>query len=512
MSKNFLNEVQKTLNNKYNYSITENRALGFRTTGKELLDLNFQVASLRGASEVDITNRFMRAFYEDQMLAMKWLFYSRDVRGGLGERRLFRIVVSYLIKNQPEIAEAIIKLIPEYGRFDDLMIYVHTESFNRMLLVIRNQLKQDLMNYANDKPISLLCKWLPSINTSSVDSVGKARIIARALGMDDRTYRKTLSELRAYIKIVEADMSAGRWGAIDYASVPSKANLLYKNAFIKHDKERREDFLQKVEKGEAKINAGVLYPHDIVHQYVEIADIWNMTLKKKDQTLEELWKALPNLIKDDDSTIVVADGSGSMMSRLGGDTSVLAIEVANALAIYFAEKCEGEFKNKYITFSNRPQLVDFSKATTLRDKIQIALMHDEVENTNIKAVFELILKTAINAQMSQRELPKNILIISDMEFDSCGGNRLNSRLFETITQNYAEAGYKIPRLIFWNVNSRTKTIPVIENDLGVALVSGFSVNIVKMVMSNKTDPYEILLETLNSERYNAIEEVLKPII
>ena len=207
-----------------------------------------------------------------------------------------------------------------------------------------------------------------------------------------------------------------------------------------------------------------------------------------------------------------------MTDNIGGNTTVTALDVANALAIYFAEHSSGEFKDKYITFSERPQLVDFSKADSLHDKLQIALTYDECANTNIEKVFDLILTTAIKHNMRKEDMPKNILIISDMEFDSCATsgdsdiwsrNRPNQRLFEIIAQRYADAGYQLPRLVFWNVNSRTGTIPVKENELGVALVSGFSVNIVKMVMSNKLDPYECLLETLNSERYAPIEKALR---
>lgn len=186
-----------------------------------------------------------------------------------------------------------------------------------------------------------------------------------------------------------------------------------------------------------------------------------------------------------------------------------ALEVANSLAIYFAERSSGEFKNKYITFSSRPQLVDFSRGQSLRDKISIALGHSEISNTNIEAVFDLILNTAIRNNMSQEDIPANILIISDMEFDCATTGRIGANLFKTIEAKYRGYGYKLPRLVFWNVNSRTNTIPVRENDMGVALVSGFSVNICKMVMSGKTDPFECLLEALNTPRYQPVEDALK---
>ena len=229
------------------------------------------------------------------------------------------------------------------------------------------------------------------------------------------------------------------------------------------------------------------------------------------------------MVKGCGNTIVVADGSGSMTVNVGGNSGVTALEVANALAIYFAEHSSGDFKDKYITFSENPQLVDFSKCNSLHDKLKTALAHGECANTNIEKVLDLILTTAIKGHMTQEEIPQNVLIISDMEFDdcvTCGENtssynwcatpvRPDNRLFETISQKFANAGYKIPRLVFWNVNSRTGTIPVKENDLGVALVSGFSVNVCKMVMSNKLDPYECLVETLMDERYDAVEAAMK---
>jgi hypothetical protein len=245
---------------------------------------------------------------------------------------------------------------------------------------------------------------------------------------------------------------------------------------------------------------------------------WGSPLNAKDAAIEALWKALPDTVKDCGNTIVVADGSGSMATRVDQKSSVTALDVANALAIYFAEYSSGQFKDKYITFSENPQIVDFSKCNSLHAKLQTALAHCEVANTNIEKVFDLILTSAVNNRMSQDDLPANILIISDMEFDGCAtsGNssrweryRPTAKLFDNISQRYAAAGYKMPRLVFWNVNSRTGTIPVKENDLGVALVSGFSTNIAKMVMSGKTDPYECLLETLNSERYDAVELALK---
>lgn len=500
----FVNQMQKTLNNEFNYSQTENSALGYRTTGRALLDLNFKVASLRRAGPDEIIDLFMKAFYEDKNVAIKWLFYARDIREGLGERRLFRVVVEYLCNHNPEVLKNLIQYIPEYGRFDDLVCLLDTRYEEVIYSIIKAQLDEDRNNMKENKPISLLAKWLPSANTSSKSTVAKAKKLMKSFGMNGKQYRLMLSEMRKYLDVVERRMSSKDWDGINYQKVPSRANLIYNGAFLRNDEDRRRDFLSALEKGEAKINAGTLFPHDIVHNYFNRNGYYGVSLKDKDAALEGLWKALPDTVQGCENTIVVADGSGSMMSTIGG-SSVSALSVANALAIYFAERSSGQFKNNYITFSERPQLVRFDDDNSLREKLEIALRHNEVANTNVEAVFDLILITAMNGKMDQSDIPQNVLIISDMEFDSCGGRHLNKRLFETIGNKYAQAGYKLPRLIFWNVNSRTGTIPVIENDLGVALVSGFSLNIAKMVMSGQTDPYECLLEQLMSERYAKIQ-------
>lgn len=501
---NFMSAVKNTLNNECNYSMTENGALGYRTTGKELLDLNFAVASLRRATPIEIANRFTKAFFEDKIVAMKWLFFARDVRGGLGERRLFRTILSNMAHTNPEYIVPLLELIPEYGRYDDLWCLLDTELQKDVLDVISKQLTEDIQNLKEGKGISLLAKWLPSPNASSKNTKRYAKKIYKHMGVSERDYRKAISRLRTKLDVVEKKMSAKHWGDIAYEAVPSRANLIYNSAFLRNDEERRRNFLSKLEKGEAKINASTLFPHDIVHQYGRKSGT--------DATLEALWKALPDTVQGCGNTIVVADGSGSMTVRVGG-TDVSALEVANSLAIYFAERSSGQFKDNYITFSERPKLVNLSNGKNLREKIQIARRHSEVANTNIEAVFDLILTTAKRENMAQEDIPQNILIISDMEFDGCAVcsayRRPDARLFQVIAKRYEDAGYKLPRMVFWNVNSRSATIPVIENDMGVALVSGFSTNIVKMVMSGKTDPYECLLETLNTERYAPIGEALK---
>lgn len=510
----FMEHVKDTLNKDYNKSVTENGAVGYRTTGKKLLDLNFQVSSLRNQNEQEIKNKFTDIFYEDKLLAIKWLFYAGDVREGLGERRLFRIGMKYLVENHPELAKAVLELVPFYSRWDNLFCLLDSGLCDNIIQIVRRQLTEDQQHMKEGKAVSLLAKWLPSANASSKETKRLAHIIIHKLDISEKEYRKMLSELRAYLKVVEVSMSKKEWSQINYAAVPSRANLIYNAAFLRNDEERRRSYLESLKKGETKIHASVLFPHDIVHNYVE-REGWHFKLKELDDTLEELWKALPNYVADSENTICVADGSGSMCSTVGG-TQITCLDVANALAIYFAERSTGEFQNTYITFSAHPQIVDFRNAVTLREKLEIAKRYNEVANTNIEAVFDLILKTAVRQHMKQEELPKNILILSDMEFDACvycGTQRgLSKELFQVFAKRYQKEGYQLPRLVFWNICSRTGTIPLKENDLGVALVSGFSPTIVKMVLSNATDPMETLLEQLRAERYYAVEQAVKGLV
>lgn len=515
MNDNFFNTLKQTLGEDFNESVTENGARGYRTTGKELLDINFAVSSLRNVSEDEIKRRFAKVFYENKTLAIKWLFYAGDVRGGLGERRLFRAGLAWLAVEQPDLAIKVLALLPEYTRWDSYLAILHTTLQDEVCKILKAQLDSDMQGRLAKKPISLCAKWMPSVNASSKETVNDAKLLIKKFGITQRQYRKMLVALRQYLDVVEVKMSAKEWSGINYEAVPSRANLIYNGAFLRNDEARRREYLSKLEKGEAKINAGVLFPHDIVHRYSN--NDWRTSLKPLDTALEQMWKALPDYVKENGNTICVADGSGSMTSTIGG-TSVSALSVANALAIYFAERSSGQFKNKYITFSEHPQLVDFSNCKTLRNKILTALLHNEVANTNIEAVFDLILQTAINGRMKQSDMPQNILILSDMEFDHCAttgsrnrysASKPDEKLFTTFAKRYAEHGYKLPRLVFWNIMSRTGTIPVKENELGVALVSGFSPAVVNMVLSNCVDPYECLLEQLNSERYAPVESAIK---
>lgn len=485
---------------------TENGAIGYQTTGKALVDLNFAVASLRNESETQIIKRFLPAFYEDRLLAVKWLFFLRDVRGGLGERRTFRILMNHLAVSVPNLTERLIELMAEYGRFDDLLCLFDTPVEETVLAVLKHQLEQDVQNRERSDPISLCAKWMPSNNASSENSKLAAAKLQHFMGLTAKEYRTLLASLRAYLNVTEIYMSGNRWEEIDYTSVASRANILYRNAFLYHDEARRTQYLADVQQSKAVIHAGVLMPHEIVAQYTTCTG-WRISVNAEDAALEALWKNLPNTVGDAKNVLCVVDGSGSMLCPVGTG-STTALHVSNALGIYFAERMHGAFRNKFITFSGCPQYVNLSPCKTFREKLELALSHNDCTNTNIEATFNLILQTARNSHLKQKELPQTVLIISDMEFDCAVGNRGMDTLFDTIKRRFARFGYRMPKLVFWNVNSRTNVIPVRENELGVALVSGFSVNVCNMVLSNELDPFTCLKKVLDGERYQKIEECL----
>ena len=499
---NFMDSMKTTLNAN-SYAYTDNGALGYSTSGSKLLDLNFAVTSFRNKSDKVIEDAFAKAFYEDRLLALKWLFYARDAREGIGERRLFRICLKWLNSENKEIAKSVLKLVSFYGRWDDLTYLLGSWLHHEVVDIVKNQLKEDMVNMENNKPISLCAKWMPSINASSKETKEKGRLLCKDLGMTEAQYRKTLSKLRKYLKVIEVKMSAGEWNEIDYNTVPSRANLIYKNAFLKHDEERRRVYLAALERGDenVKINAGVLFPDDIVRKYSTGG--WNYSVRSYDSTLEELWKALPVLSSE--NTLIVRDGSGSMNGK--------PLEVSTALAIYMAERNHGQFHNQFITFSARPKIIDLNGLDTLHDKLAKTYREDDCSNTNIEAVFKLILKTAVDNHMTQEDMPKNIVIVSDMHFDPYSHN-CNDTLFGAIGKEYAAHGFVLPRLTFWNVNGNcsSNVTPIQQNAMGVVLMSGYSQNLIKMVMSNQTDPYQCLVEQLNAERYQLVEEAVKDIL
>ncbi len=493
MFNDFINGIKDELN----VSTTENGAKGYLTTNKAIVDFNFKISSYRNKSENAIIVDFKKVYYEDPQLALKYIFYVRDIREGLGERRLFRICIKEIIN---QLDNRVFDWIAEYGRYDDLFVFFDTKLEDQMITYVYNQLINDMNNCIANKSVSLLAKWMPSIKTSSKESMMMAKKFINGFNkfnqedkITSKDYRKTLSKLRSYIDVIEKKQCANEWDKINYSTVPSIANLKYKDAFMRHDKIRRTEYLESLERGEIKINSSVTFPHNIVSKY----NIRN----GKDITLEEMWKALPNYVNGNSNTIVVRDGSGSM--TWSGNNDVKPIDIATALAIYFSERCEGVFKDKFITFSSKPELISFEKYKTLQDKLRLCSTYNDCSNTDLKKVFDLVLKTSVANKLTQEEIP-TLLIMSDMEFDNACVENPDEKLFITIAKEFNQYGYKLPKLVFWNICSRTNTIPITQNELGVILVSGYSPAICKMILQEENDPYKTILNILNLDRYKQI--------
>ena len=510
-------------------SYTANDGTAYCTSGSKLVDLNFSVPALRQAAvnfygkdehsryfygkdwtmdAVDLLRLFITSYEEDPLYTMKWLMYVRHIKLGLGERDIFRMMLTKIGDLYPEMALQFIigTELWNYGRWDDVLrIFFDTTStilHDGLGEVISNQFRRDVIGCSLGDSISLLAKWMPSNNTSSKQKRSEAVILQSLLQISAREYRKTLSRLREHLSVVDRKASLNKWNVINYNHVPSKANLKYRNAFLKHDEERRMAYLTSLQKGDdaVKINASSMFLYDIVQAYVKVDSYWDSSLNPYDEILEQLWNA-QEAPKDYDDILVIRDGSGSMCQQLTGNSSVTALNVADSIALYCAEHNKSEsFKNRFITFSNRPQMVDISMCQTLRDKLRRLHGFDDYSNTDIEATFDLILDTAVKNPLRQDELPSSCLIISDMQFDQATEHDDNITVIETCRRKFETLGYTMPRLIFWNVSVYAhNTIPLQVHPSGIILVSGFSKSIVDMVVSRELDPERALKAELDAK-------------
>lgn len=510
MSDVFASALKKEFDN--DTVLTENGAVMYKTSGKKLVDINFAVSSLRQKSDGEVIKMFSEAYYENKEYAVRWLFMLRDVRGGLGERKSFRTCFKWLAGVDADAVKKLVPVVAEYGRFDDLYVLFGTQAEDVVFDYIDSQLSSDYEMKRAGKPVSLLAKWLPSCNASSPATKALAKKIYRRLDLSERQYRKTLSELRAYIDVTEVKASANKWSEIDYEKVPSMANLRYKKAFLKNDRERREEYIKKLSSGEAKINAATCFPSDIAYGYLKNSDGWHTSFSE-DAVLEGMWKALPQ-ISGEKNIITVVDTSSSMSwDKCDPKSGIRPLDVAFALGVYCSEHLTGPFKDKCITFNNNPSYIDFSGQTRLFEKLNTLSRSDIGGSTNIEAVMDLLLTTAVDNNVKQEDIPE-IVILSDMEFNrgcrsTCGYDGDKTALFNEIADKYKAAGYKLPKIFYWNLNSRSNGIPIQTNELGVGLVSGYSQNTVKMLLSGRLDPWEILKEQLDTERYAKVTEILK---
>ena len=482
------------LNNNSRQTYTENGATAYNSTGSGLLDFFGSAGSLRQADNNRIERLFADAYDEDALLATKALFYTRDIRGGLGERNTFRVLLSYAAMHHPEAVKPNIPLIGLYGRYDELYVLIGTPLEKDMWAYMAAQLKADEAAMKQNKPCSLLAKWLKTPDASSRNTREIGVLTARNLGMSVYDYKRKLRALRKYINVTEVHMSAKAWDNIDYATVPSRAMTLYRNAFQRNDGDRYAQFLQAVAKGDAKVNAATLYPYDIIEKYVETTDSfgWGYDFRniKYDELLEAQWKALPNYLSDEANALVIADTSGSMHGR--------PMWSAVGLAIYFAERNKGAYHNLWMSFSHDSR-VQRLKGETLAQKLASIDTDHWDSNTNLERAFMHILDIAIKNHVPADEMVKSIIVISDMEIDYCTGSW---SFYDEMRTRFMEHGYEIPNIVFWNVNSRHDVFHADKNRKGVQLCSGQSTATFKHLMNAiGMTPTEMMLQVLNSERY-----------
>lgn len=484
----FMNALESEMN----VTETLNGAKAYKSTLNKCLDLFGKIAACRNDVK-QAQKLFAHAYAENPETATRILFWARDIRGGQGEREVFRNLFKYLVEENGEIGAKLISLVPVYGRWDDLLVLENTSAWETVLNAIQNQLNLDRVSYKAGAAVSLLAKWMPSINASSKDTKRLGRKIAAHLGMTEREYRKVLSNLRTHINVVEKAMCSKEWSAIDYSKVPSRAAFMYRKAFAKQDATRYAEYLSAVEKGEAKINASTLYPYDIVEQYLYKG-------ARNDKTIDLQWEALPNYMEGKEfNGLVVADVSGSMYGR--------PMAVSISLAMYIAERNTTEvWKNKFLTFSERPELQSIV-GSTIGKRIDNLSGAAWGMNTDLMAVFKTVLDAGVKNDVPAVDMPSKLIIVSDMQFDQCC--RSNKRTnFEQIQKLYRKAGYEMPQLVFWNVNAIGGNVPIKAHDTGTCLVSGCSPSILKSVLTDSVlTPVDTMNETVYTERYDAVGEV-----
>lgn len=460
---------------------TKNGGRALSTTGDKLLNLFAVLGALR-SRPTDVIDKFDAAFRENADLATRMAFYGRDVRGGLGERAVGRLMLRELALLYPEVVVANLKNIVEFGRYDDLFVLFDTECEDAMVEYVKMQLVSDWKHMKSNQHVSLLAKWMPSINASSEHTKALAHRFVKALNTTPREYRKTLSALRKYIDVTEVKMSANKWTDIDYKAVPSNAMANYGSAFARHDYEDFNRYMDAVKSGNVKINVATLYPYDVIETMYGNRDV-----------AEAQGKALPNYVEGDNNFLIMADVSGSMIGR--------PMETSVGLAIYFAERNHGVFANKFMTFTDIPKIVDvtgddlFEKYCSVTDHVGY--------NTNLEAAFDAILSTAVRTKCPQADLPKALVIISDMEIDHWDGGSLT--FTEEMRKRFADAGYEMPKLVYWNVDSRKDTFLASKNDPNAILVSGQSASTFKnLIKGIDLSAFEIMAQTLNDPRYDCV--------
>ena len=507
-----MNKFMNGLTRENNYTFTENGAVTYKSTLNGLLDLFSMGGAYRTRTDADVINLFKKAFEEDEVHALKCLFYLRDIRGGQGERRFFRVVAKWLANEHTYAMKRNLSYVPEFGRWDDLYVFVGTPLEKNAFEFMYKQLALDVQC----KTPSLLAKWLKSENTSSRESKALAQKTRKYFGMNHKEYRKTLSILRERIRLLERLMSAQRWDEIEFDKIPSRAGMIYKNAFARHDVERMksekevQSYKDFAKSKDTKVNAKALYPYEVVSQAYNLTrNSFSRSLDNTDRLMiNKYWDNLEDYFKKASlNALCVVDTSASMW----GNQASAPINVAISLGLYCAEKAKGPFAGHYVSFSSRPQLIK-TEGVDFCDKVERIYKTNLCENTDIEATFDMLLNTPIKNKCSQADLPKSLIIISDMEFDVARGYRSywnhynvapKETLMEGIRRKWQDFGYQMPNLIFWQVQARQDNIPMKVED-GITMVSGFSPVLFEQIMQGKT-AVSLMLDKLDSERYACIK-------
>lgn len=495
------NDFLTVLKSEQNMTETENGDLSFTTSGSYILDLFSLGGAARNMSNENKVEMFRRAIAEHPQFAVRCMFYLRSPRKGQGERQIFRDFLLYLSKYHQDLLIRIIVYVEEFGRWDDLVYLIKLvpkDISNQIMEFLYRNLLRDVDNYFNRKSISLLAKWLPSINTSNSDQRKRALEFINYIqfnheSMSYKEYRQLLAGLRERIDVIEKKLTNNQWSEIKYENVPSKAMLKYRKAFTKHDEFRFERYLSDVQTGKKKMNMSVTYPHEVMGLFYHVM-LDEQKYLEQENFIESAWKSLPNYAATDDNILVMADTSGSM--------SGTPLQIAVSLALYFAERNKGYFRNHFLTFSSDPCLQEIVGKNLFEKMSNLSNAAWEM-NTDLRKAFMLLLDTAVRHKTLKSQFPKKIVIISDMQFDA--GINFNESTFRTVKRKYSEKGFEVPQIVFWNVNASNKQVPVFMNEINTILISGYSPITFKYLLEGKEiTPYDSMIEILEGEPFNKI--------
>lgn len=495
MSKLFI----ASLETETNKTRTDNGAEAVKSTNSDVVNLFSTIGSMRNRwdnsiDEKKLINMFSRAYSENKELAVKTVFYARDCRGGMGEKLVFKTLAKEFIDNgKANLITLNLDRIVEYGSFKDLIDIFCTVNNTVAKQMIATYLNKVISEDLEKEHPSLLAKWLPSIKTTQKNTRVKVKELLK-YGVGFGNYAKVRKELRKKLVITETLITEGRFSEIDYSKVASRCMLIYRNTFFRKDEKRFKEYLESLKKGESKINSSVLFPSDIVGKYNCKATAFNEY--EYDEVLEQQWKYLPNYMTKPTNAICVVDTSGSMEGT--------PMDVAMALGLYISERNPSEvFRNKCLEFSRKVNYLDFSKYSTLREKLMAYCR--EASNTDLQKVFDLILNTAIKNKLSQEDLPKTLIILSDMQFDRGNfTNRVDGTFMENIRHKYRQNGYTLPQIVYWNLDADTNNFPE-TNKEGIVLVSGYSPSIMKAILNlEEFNPINLVKEAVLTDRYNSV--------